>query len=65
MLGVLQPIFGAIVILAIAVACSNNRRAINWDTVAWGLGLQVVFAVLVLKTPLGQQIFSVLGAYIT
>ena len=39
MLGVLQPIFGAMVILAIAVACSTNRRAINWTTVAWGLSL--------------------------
>jgi concentrative nucleoside transporter, CNT family len=60
--GVIQPLFGAIVILAIAVAFSNNRRAINWSTVAWGLSLQVVFAILVLKTSLGQRIFSTLGA---
>ena len=39
MIGILQPLFGAIVILAIAVAFSNNRRAINWSTVAWGLSL--------------------------
>jgi nucleoside permease NupC len=37
--GVLQPVFGAMVILGIAVALSTNRRAINWTTVAWGLGL--------------------------
>src|SRR5919107_1089212 len=61
MLSVIQPIFGAIVILAIGYACSNNRRAINWTTVAWGLGLQVVFALLVLKTTVGQQVFSTLG----
>ncbi|OLC51461.1 MAG: Na+ dependent nucleoside transporter domain-containing protein [Acidobacteria bacterium 13_1_40CM_65_14] len=61
MFGVLQPIFGAIVILAIAVLCSTNRRAINWTTVAWGLSLQIVFAVLVLKTSLGQRVFSTLG----
>ena len=42
MLGVLQPLFGALVILTIAVAFSTNRRAINWTTVACGLGLQVV-----------------------
>jgi len=65
MLGLLQPIFGAAVILAIAVALSNNRRAIRWSTVAWGLGLQVVFAVVVLKTDLGQRVFTTLGAYIT
>jgi CNT family concentrative nucleoside transporter len=48
MLSIVQPLFGAAVILAIAVLCSNNRRAINWQTVAWGLSLQVVFAILVL-----------------
>jgi concentrative nucleoside transporter, CNT family len=59
--GVLQPIFGAIVILAIAVAFSTNRRAINWTTVAWGLGLQIVFAIIVLKTTVGQRVFATLG----
>jgi concentrative nucleoside transporter, CNT family len=62
MLGVLQPVFGAFVILAIAVAFSNNRRAINWTTVAWGLGLQIVFALIVLKTTIGQLVFATLGA---
>ena len=61
MLGILQPIFGAIVILAIAVSFSNNRRAINWTTVAWGLGLQILFAIIVLKTTIGQRVFSTLG----
>jgi concentrative nucleoside transporter, CNT family len=65
MLGVVQPIFGAIVILAIAVAFSNNRRAINWTTVAWGLSLQVLFALIVLKTAIGQRVFTTLGYYIT
>jgi CNT family concentrative nucleoside transporter len=59
--GVIQPLFGAIVILGIAVLFSTNRRAINWTTVAWGLGLQVVFAIIVLKTTIGQQVFSTLG----
>jgi len=65
MFGVLQPIFGAVVILAIAVACSTNRKAIRWSTVAWGLGLQIVFAIIVLKTDLGQRVFTFLGTYIT
>jgi CNT family concentrative nucleoside transporter len=65
MLGVLQPVFGAFVILAIAVALSANRRAIDWTTVAWGLGLQIVFAVIVLKTAVGQAVFTTLGAYVT
>ena len=61
MLGILQPIFGAVVILAIAVAFSTNRRAINWTTVAWGLSLQVLFALIVLKTSVGQRVFTALG----
>ena len=65
MLGIVQPLFGAIVILAIAVALSTNRRAINWTTVAWGLGLQVVFALIVLKTPVGQRLFATLGDLVT
>ena len=62
MIGILQPLFGAVVILSIAVAFSNNRRAINWTTVAWGLSLQVVFALIVLKTTIGQRVFETLGA---
>src|SRR4051812_8643867 len=61
MLGVLQPVFGAAVILSIAVAFSTNRRAINWTTVAWGLSLQVLFALVVLKTTVGQRVFATLG----
>jgi CNT family concentrative nucleoside transporter len=61
MIGILQPLFGAAVILMIALACSTNRRAINWRTVAWGLGLQVLFALIVLKTTVGQRLFSTLG----
>jgi concentrative nucleoside transporter, CNT family len=57
----LQPIVGLMVILAIAYACSTNRRAIDKRTVAWGLVLQVVFALLVLKTTAGQRTFQVLG----
>jgi concentrative nucleoside transporter, CNT family len=62
---IVQPLFGAAVILAIAVLCSTNRRAIDWTTVAWGLGLQIVFAIIVLKTTVGQRVFATLGDAIT
>jgi CNT family concentrative nucleoside transporter len=57
-----QPLVGAIVILGIAYACSTDRRAIDMRTVAWGLSLQIVFALIVLKTAVGQRVFSTLGA---
>jgi concentrative nucleoside transporter, CNT family len=65
MLAILQPIFGALVILGIGYGFSANRRAINWTTVAWGVGLQVLFAVIVLKTSIGQRVFTTLGDLIT
>jgi CNT family concentrative nucleoside transporter len=37
---------------------SDNREKINYRTVAWGLGLQIMFGVLILKTPIGRPIFS-------
>jgi CNT family concentrative nucleoside transporter len=49
----------------IAYALSTNRRAIRWSTVAWGLGLQIVFAIIVLKTTVGERVFTFLGTYIT
>jgi CNT family concentrative nucleoside transporter len=65
MFGMLQPLLGAVVILGIAYAFSTNRAAIRWSTVAWGLGLQIVFALIVLKTSAGQRVFETLGRYIT
>jgi CNT family concentrative nucleoside transporter len=60
----LQPLVGLIVIMALAYALSTNRRAIDRRTVAWGLALQVVFALLVLKTTAGQALFQRLGGLI-
>src|SRR5206468_5196460 len=59
-----QPLVGAVVILGIAYACSTDRRAIDTRTVAWGLSLQIVFALIVLKTTVGQRVFATLGAAI-
>jgi len=60
----LQPLTGLIVILAIAYCFSTNRRAIDRRTVVWGLGLQILFALIVLKTAIGQQVFKSLAAVI-
>jgi CNT family concentrative nucleoside transporter len=60
-----QPIAGLAVILALAYCLSSARRAIDYRTVGWGLGLQFLFALIVLKTRVGQAVFQVAGAYIT
>jgi CNT family concentrative nucleoside transporter len=54
-------ILGIITMMAIAYALSTNRRAIRVKTVAWGLGLQVVFAFLVLKWDGGRLAFEKAG----
>ncbi|HET9370335.1 MAG TPA: NupC/NupG family nucleoside CNT transporter [Vicinamibacterales bacterium] len=60
----LQPLIGLLVIGAIAYALSTDRRAIRARTIAWGFGLQFLFALIVLKTTAGQQVFAYLGEQI-
>src|SRR6202166_2575127 len=58
-------LLGLITFLALAYAMSTNRRAIRWRTVLWGLGLQVVFAFLVIKWTFGQSILFAVSRFIT
>jgi CNT family concentrative nucleoside transporter len=51
-------LLGLAAMLALAYIFSTSRRAIRMKTVAWGLGLQFVFAVFVLKTDIGHRIFQ-------
>jgi len=48
-----SALIGFVGILAIAFLLSNNRKAIRWKTVFWGLSLQILTAFAVLK---GTQI---------
>jgi concentrative nucleoside transporter, CNT family len=54
-------ILGILTMLGLAFGFSTNRRAIRVKTVAWGLGLQFVFAVFVLRVDLGRRMFQVAG----
>ena len=42
----------------IAYGFSSSRKDINWRTVLWGFGLQIIFAILILKTLPGRWVFS-------
>ena len=48
---------GFFVLAGVAWLCSENRRAISWRTVAWGLGLQLLFGLLVFRLPGSRQLF--------
>ena len=58
-------LLGIFLIIGVGVLLSSNRRAIRWQVIAWGLGLQVFFAVFVLQVPAGQELFRALGAAVT
>lgn len=57
-------IIGMVVLLAIAFALSNNKKAINYKTVGVGLALQIIFGIFIFKVPVGQKIFLWLGQVI-
>ncbi len=56
-----QSLTGLLVLLAIAFAWSSDCAAIDRKTVAWGLGLQIVIALIVLRTAPGRQAFAAAG----
>ena len=51
-------IIGIFTLLSIAYILSNNRKKINYRLVGWGLSIQIIFALLILKSPIGKPIFS-------
>ncbi len=61
----LSAVIGFVLILAIAFLLSNNRRAIRWRTVFWGLLLQIVTAIAVLKGELIASAFASIAAPIS
>ncbi len=58
----LNGLIGIIILLGIAYALSNNRKAINARTVIWGIGLQLFFALIILKIPFVKTQFSFIDA---
>lgn len=61
----LTGLIGMALFLLVGYLLSRNRAAVNWRTIGWGLGLQVAFAVFVLRVPFGIELFKALGTLIT
>ncbi|MBU0529396.1 NupC/NupG family nucleoside CNT transporter [bacterium] len=51
-------LLGIFILLGLAFAMSNNRRKLDWRLIFWGLSLQLLFALFILKTPIGQPFFG-------
>ena len=60
-MGRFTGVIGIVVLLGLAFVFSSNRRAIRPRTVVTGLGLQLLFAFLVLKFEYGRRALTVAG----
>ncbi len=58
-------LLGIIAILGITYLLSENKKKINWKLVGIGLGLQVIFALLILKVPVGRAFFEFISNVMT
>lgn len=44
-----QALCGAAFFFGLIAACSSSLQSVNWRTIGWGIGLQLVLALLVIK----------------
>lgn len=61
----LRALLGLAVLLLLGWLMSSDRRKVNWRMVGAGLGLQILLAVLVLRTGPGQAAMSVANRAVT
>lgn len=58
-------LLGLMVFVLLAWGMSTDRRAIRWRVVVWGVGLQFLFALVILRTAPGEWIFEQLNDLFT
>jgi len=49
---------GIVLLLGFAYLLSNHRSRIAWRTVAWGIGLQVIVGVFILRLSMGRELLA-------
>lgn len=57
----LISVLGLAVFVGLSYAFSVNRRAVRWTPVLWGIALQLILAVLIIRTQPGFILFQFLG----
>ena len=60
----LRSILGLLALVGVAWLLSVNRKNISWRVVIWGISLQLVFAVFILKTPVGEGAFDFMNTIV-
>jgi CNT family concentrative nucleoside transporter len=58
-------VFGFFVMIGLAWLASSNRRQVPWRTVGWGIGIQVVLALVLLKSDAGRFFFAGVNAVVS
>ena len=58
-------LLGLLVFIGIGYLGSNNRRAIRWNTIFWGVSLQLILGIIILKTQIGLAVFQFLGSLVS
>ncbi|MCU0544776.1 MAG: NupC/NupG family nucleoside CNT transporter [Oscillatoriaceae cyanobacterium Prado104] len=61
----LISVFGLTVFVGLSYVFSVDRRAVKWTPVLWGIALQLIFAILILKTAPGLAVFKFFGDLVT
>jgi CNT family concentrative nucleoside transporter len=57
----LASALGLVVMIGIAWIFSSDRRSVPWRTIAWGIGIQLALAVVLLKTVVGRIFFEAMS----
>jgi len=60
----LRSFVGLLALLGIAWAMSTDRSRISWRLVGWGVALQMLFALFILKTSVGEKLFDAAGTLV-
>ena len=53
-----QAFVGVFFFFGLVAMFSSNLRQVNWRTIGWGVAIQVILALLVLKVPFVNQMFT-------
>lgn len=60
----LISLLGLFVFVGISYLCSNNRKLVPWNTVLWGIALQFILGLFLLKSAIGLRAFQFLGSVV-
>ena len=61
-MGVIRGVIGLLVLVFVLWLLSDNRRAISWKLVAYGVGSQILLALCIQKVPFVGMIFEYISA---